>query len=396
MRDGPIVRAKGASKRPRFRAGARSATEASVMRLLTVTIMALVFTVAWWAFFYGNLALDTGRDLFATYGDAAACLVWTTDTCNALIASLAEAAAAERQVLDPFLVYSPWVFVVAVAQLAPVALLLTYLPNWLRITIYRIFALEVLILLWWIASSTSPLVPSPAETWAAAELEFVKVCPPSNIPTNCKTIWTALFGMDFDRGNLGSVIVYLLGYAAAAFIGILIGLLLGGFRPLGRTLEVFINGLMATPRIAFIPVIIVFLGLFYEAKVFIIFLGAVLPIIVNTYAGVLNADGELVEMARSAGASRAQIFRRILLPGSLPFIVVGLRVGATIGLINTVVAELYTANSGLGSLLRQYSQEFRMANYFVVVLVLATLGIIVTQLLRIIESRADRWRYRGR
>jgi NitT/TauT family transport system permease protein len=121
-----------------------------------------------------------------------------------------------------------------------------------------------------------------------------------------------------------------------------------------------------------------------------------MPIIVNTYAGVLNADGELVEMARSSGARRSQIFRRILLPGSLPFIIVGLRLGATIGLINTVVAELYVSVSGLGGLLSQFRGSFRMAEYSVVVVVLAIIGIIVTQTLRQIESRMDRWRYSNR
>jgi NitT/TauT family transport system permease protein len=139
--------------------------------------------------------------------------------------------------------------------------------------------------------------------------------------------------------------------------------------------------------------ITVLLGIFWEAKIFIIFLGAVMPIIVNTYAGVLQADGELVEMARSSGANRAQIFRRILLPGSLPFIVVGLRIGATIGLINTVVAELYVSVSGLGGLLTQFRGSFRMAEYAVIVVILSVIGILVTQALRQVELRMDRWRY---
>jgi NitT/TauT family transport system permease protein len=100
-------------------------------------------------------------------------------------------------------------------------------------------------------------------------------------------------------------------------------------------------------------------------------------------------------MARSAGASRRQIFTRILLPGALPFIVVGLRLGATIGLINTVVAELYTAVRGLGGLLALYGNTFQMAPYFVVVFVLALIGTTVSQSLRLVETRIDRWRYRG-
>jgi ABC-type nitrate/sulfonate/bicarbonate transport system permease component len=192
-----------------------------------------------------------------------------------------------------------------------------------------------------------------------------------------------------------SLTVYGGGFALAVLVGIPAGLLMGGFRVLGRTLEIYVNALTATPRVAFIPLIIVLLGLGYEAKIAIIFLGAVMPIVINTYAGVLTADGELVEMARSAGASRAQVFRRILLPGALPFIVVGLRLGATIGLINTVVAELYTAVRGLGGLLALYGNTFQMAPYFVVVFVLASIGTIVTQGLRVIEARTEHWRYNG-
>src|SRR5690606_29438227 len=101
---------------------------------------------------------------------------------------------------------------------------------------------------------------------------------------------------------------------------------------------------------------------------------------------------ELVEMARSVGATRGRIFRRIILPSAVPFIVVGLRIGATIGLINTVVAELYTAVTGLGGLLAIYGNTFRMAEYFVIVLSLALIGVVVTEILRFAENRLGRWR----
>ena len=147
------------------------------------------------------------------------------------------------------------------------------------------------------------------------------------------------------------------------------------------------------PRVSFIPLIIVFLGLGPSAKIVVVFIGAAMPILINTYTGVLNCDGELVEMARSAGATESQVFRKIMLPGALPYITAGLRVGASLALINTVVAELYTAVKGLGGLLSVYGNSFRMAPYFVVVFVLGALGVIVMQSLRILERNADRWRY---
>jgi NitT/TauT family transport system permease protein len=97
-------------------------------------------------------------------------------------------------------------------------------------------------------------------------------------------------------------------------------------------------------------------------------------------------------MARSARASRALILRDIVLPGATPFLLVGIRLGATIGLINTVVAELYTAVTGLGGLLAIYGNTFRMAEYFVIVLLLSLIGVLVTEGLRLLENRLMRWR----
>ncbi len=250
------------------------------------------------------------------------------------------------------------------------------MPNFRgKISFYRLIALVALILLWWLASrfARANVIPNPLATfWAAVEL----------------------IGNGKIKDALGqSLQVYLSGLLLAAVVAIPSGLVMGGFRTFGRTMEVYANAFMATPRVAFIPLIIVLLGLGPNAKIAVVFLGAVMPILINTYAGVLNADGELVEMARSAGANKLQIFRRILLPGALPFIVVGLRLGATIGLINTVVAELYTAVTGLGGLLAFYGNTFQMAKYFVVIITLSLVGVAVTQVLRVLEGRMDRWRY---
>lgn len=246
--------------------------------------------------------------------------------------------------------------------------------SFLLITVMRLGFVALLIALWWLASTqmSRNLIPAPLETWAAA-------------------------GRLIAEGRLQKALVESLtifgsGYALAIVVAIPLGLFMGALRLLGKTLEVFVFALAATPRVAFIPLIIVLLGLGFEAKVFIVFLGAVMPIIINTYAGVQQADEELVEMARSTGAGRGRIFRRIVLPGALPYVLVGLRLGATIGLINTVVAELYTAVSGLGGLLSIYGNTFRMAEYFVIVLSLAAIGVVVTEMLRFLENRFDRWR----
>ncbi len=246
-----------------------------------------------------------------------------------------------------------------------------------NINVWRALVFVLLVAAWWLLAilAGQNFVPTPWQTVVAG----VQVIGDGSVP----------------RATIDSLTVFLVGFLAAAIFAIPFGLLMGGFRVFGAAIEGYVNALSAMPRVSFIPIIIVFLGLGYEAKIFIVFLGAVMPILINTYAGVLNCDGELVEMARSAGASDMQIFRKIMLPGALPYITAGLRVGASLALINTVVAELYTAVKGLGGLLSVYGNSFRMAPYFVVVCVLAVIGVLVMQSLKLVERRMDRWRYRG-
>ncbi|HVH02264.1 MAG TPA: ABC transporter permease subunit [Amaricoccus sp.] len=247
-------------------------------------------------------------------------------------------------------------------------------PGALATAALRLGFLACLLALWWAAARAAPpaLFASPAAVAAAVARLAAE-------------------------GRLGpavlqSLSVYLSGTGAAIVVGIALGALMGTVRPVGRMLDVYVHGLAATPRVAFIPLIIVLLGLGFRAKVLIVFLGAVMPVILNAYAGVRAADPDLVEMARATGASRRRILAHVVLPGALPFLVAGVRIGATIGLINTVVAELYTAISGLGGLLALYGSRFQMADYLAVVVVLALIGVAMTEGLRLIENRLLRWR----
>jgi ABC-type nitrate/sulfonate/bicarbonate transport system permease component len=251
--------------------------------------------------------------------------------------------------------------------------LLSHVP----IKLWRLFVFVLLILLWWLMAVAvgQNFLPSPWQTFVAG----LKMMGNGAVP----------------YATIESLFVFLSGFLLAAAFGIPFGLLMGGVRVFGAAIEGYVNALSAMPRVAFIPVIIVFLGLGYQAKIFIVFVGAVMPIIINTYAGVLNCDGELIEMARSAGARDGQIFRKIMLPSALPYITAGLRIGASLALINTVVAELYTAVNGLGGLLSVYGNSFRMAPYFFVVCVLAAIGVAIMHILKLLERRMDRWRYRG-
>jgi ABC-type nitrate/sulfonate/bicarbonate transport system permease component len=245
----------------------------------------------------------------------------------------------------------------------------------INVGVWRLLIFVVLVAGWWLLALVAGknFIPTPPQTIAAAG----QIIADGSLPS----------------ATLDTIFVFLTGYVVAAVVSIPLGLLMGGIKVLGAAFEPYVDALSAMPRVSFIPLIIVFLGLGFQAKIVIVFFGAAMPILINTYTGVLNCDGELVEMARSAGATDLQIFRKIMLPASLPYITAGLRVGASLALINTVVAELYTAVKGLGGLLSVYGNSFRMAPYFVVVFVLGAIGLAVMQSLKILERNTSRWRY---
>jgi NitT/TauT family transport system permease protein len=246
-----------------------------------------------------------------------------------------------------------------------------------NIAVWHILVFAAFILFWWLMSAIvgRGFMPSPRDTVLAG--------------------WGMLGDGSLGVATLQSIYSLLGGFAIATVVAIPAGLVMGGVRIVGAVMEPYVDALSSMPRVAFLPLIIVFLGLGYEAKIFMVFIGAVMPILVNTYAGVLQSDGELIEMARSTGASDIDIFRKIVLPGALPYIMTGLRVGASLALINTVVAELYTAVSGLGGLLSIYGNSFRMAPYFVIVVILAAMGMVLMYGVRLLERRVMRWRTSG-
>jgi NitT/TauT family transport system permease protein len=249
--------------------------------------------------------------------------------------------------------------------------------RWGRISVagWRLVALAVGVGVWQALSIQAGrlLLPSPFEVLAA----FVEL-------TRNGTLLSA---------TASSLLVFATGFGLAALSGVALGVVMGGLPKLGATLDIYVNALNATPRVAFIPLIILWFGLGIEAKIVVVWFQAIFPILINTCAGVLNTDQELVEAARSFGARPGQVFRLIMLPAAVPYIITGLRLGGASAMLGTVVAELYTALSGLGSLIAQYGGSFQTARYFAPVLMLALMGVLISQSLKLLEHRLARWRH---
>lgn len=185
---------------------------------------------------------------------------------------------------------------------------------------------------------------------------------------------------------------FVAGFALAALTAIPAGLALGWYRRARLLVNPFINGLYATPRISFIPLIIIWFGIGMWSKVFIVFVSAFFPILVNTMAGVHSLDSSLLRAARSFCASDRQIFQTIALPGSVPFILTGVRQGVAHGLIGVVVGELFAGSEGIGFMISYAGQNFATDLLFVGVLVIAAVGIALTAVAERVQRHFSQWR----
>lgn len=186
-----------------------------------------------------------------------------------------------------------------------------------------------------------------------------------------------------------------LGYALAAFTAIPVGLLMGWYHGFRHTLDPFISFLYATPRVVLLPLFIIWFGIGENSKIALVFLGAFFSIVISTTVGVRSLDPSLLRVARSFNATDRHIFRTIALPGSVPFILTGLRLGIGHALIAVVVGELVAAQAGIGLRIAIAGATFQTAKVFAGVVVVASTGMLLTAVLSRLEARFDRWRPRS-
>jgi ABC-type nitrate/sulfonate/bicarbonate transport system permease component len=154
----------------------------------------------------------------------------------------------------------------------------------------------------------------------------------------------------------------------------------------------FVNAFYAIPRIALVPLIILWVGLEFAGKVTILVSVAIFPVIVNTYAGVKDVRGSMLEIGRAYGATPTQIFFKIILPAAVPFIMAGVRLSVGLAIIGIVVGEFFTAISGLGRMIVEYANNFATAKLFVPVVVIAMVGVALTECVLWLDRRLSRWR----
>jgi NitT/TauT family transport system permease protein len=181
-----------------------------------------------------------------------------------------------------------------------------------------------------------------------------------------------------------------LGLAIAA--GLPLGVLLGRSSVLNAMFDPFITAFNATPRLVFLPLLMLWFGIGLWSKVAIVFLGALFPLLINTYEGVRNADKVLINVVRSFGAGEWDIARLVVVPNSLPFIMVGLRLAIGRAVLGVVVAEFFGAQDGLGVIMVRAASGFRVDVVFAGLIVFAGLSLVMTGIVKAVENRLSRWR----
>lgn len=194
------------------------------------------------------------------------------------------------------------------------------------------------------------------------------------------------------RGLLQSLGPFIIGMAISIVFGIALGLAMGLSRVFEYAVDPYVNALNAIPRVALVPLIILWCGLGVLAKVVIVVSVAIFPIIINTYSGVRDVRGVLLDVGNAYSATRWQSLRFIVLPAAMPFIMAGIRLGLSLGIIGMIVAEFFTAINGLGGIIVEYGNTFQTAKMFVAIFVVGTMGVVLTEAAMALERRWASWR----
>ncbi|MGV6874722.1 ABC transporter permease [Pseudochelatococcus sp. B33] len=185
---------------------------------------------------------------------------------------------------------------------------------------------------------------------------------------------------------------FAVGYTAAIVVGVVFGLLTGWYRRMNYIFGPFIDILNAVPRITFLPLLILWFGIGMSSKIAVVFLGAVIPIIVATHAGVRANEAKLVRVARSFGASQWKLMTSIILPGTVPYLFAGLKYGAGRALLGVVVGEIYASTAGVGHMIAVAGNLFDTDTVFFGAFLFMAIGLVVTAALNRIERYFDCWR----
>lgn len=180
---------------------------------------------------------------------------------------------------------------------------------------------------------------------------------------------------------------FAIGFVLAIAIGVPLGLVLGRFSAFRYLLDPPIMAIYATPHLALLPIIVVWLGIGMQSKIAVAFVGGVIPILVNTIAGVRGVEHSWVIAARSFCARGWDVFVKVILPASLPSVILGIRLGLSRAVLGVVVAEMYQSQAGVGNEVMRYGAEFRTDYLLFDILLITGFGVAATSAVRTLEEK---------
>ena len=201
-----------------------------------------------------------------------------------------------------------------------------------------------------------------------------------------------LINGEIEKHFYVSAIAFLAGLGLSIIVGLPLGLLMGRSRTLEALLDPYVTSFNASPRIVWLPLMILWFGIGIWSKIVIVFAGAVFPLLINTYAGVKNVNRVLVNVVRSFGANEWQLMKVVVLPNSLPYIIVGLRLAIGRAILGVVVGEFFGSSQGLGYMIASAATNYKVDVVFVGVAIFMGLSVILTLAVKHLESRLASWR----
>jgi ABC-type nitrate/sulfonate/bicarbonate transport system permease component len=209
---------------------------------------------------------------------------------------------------------------------------------------------------------------------------------------SASAFWTMVTNGELWPSVRVSVIAFAVGFTISVVIGIPLGLLMGWNPVVREFLEPPLMAFYVMPRLALLPVIVVWLGIGTTSTIVVVVIDAIFPVIINSMAGIRNADQKLVQVARSFSARKRDLFRKVLFPASVPAILTGVRLAVARGILGVVVAQLYVSTVGIGHLIAVYGAQYQTDYIVVLVLLVGIFGYAVNLGLQRVERRFQTWR----
>jgi NitT/TauT family transport system permease protein len=192
-----------------------------------------------------------------------------------------------------------------------------------------------------------------------------------------------------------SAVPFFLGLGSAAIIGIPLGIVMGWRARVGYALDPLLTMFYASPLVAVAPLVIIFFGVGVPGKVIIVFILSIFPFVFNAASGVRAADRLLINVVRSFGGGEWDLYRKVIFPSVLPYVVAGARISVGRALIGVLVGEFFAASEGIGFAITRFGDIFALDRMFGCILTVMAIAVALTEGIRFAERTAFPWRAGG-